>query len=83
MEGVAGGACGTYGEKRNAYRILVVKPERKGPFGRPERRWDGNIKMDERNKIVGREMDLSGRVACCCECGNEPSDFMKCGDFLD
>ena len=31
---------------------------------------------------MGRELDLSG-VACCCECGNEPSDFIKCGDFLD
>jgi hypothetical protein len=26
--------CSTYGEKRNAYRILVEKPERKKPPGR-------------------------------------------------
>jgi hypothetical protein len=26
-------------EKRNAYRILVGKPERKRPLGRPRRRW--------------------------------------------
>jgi hypothetical protein len=26
------------GETRNAYRILVGKPERKGPLGRPRRR---------------------------------------------
>jgi transposase len=35
------------GEKRNAYRILVVKPEGKRPLGRPRRRL-GNIKMDLR-----------------------------------
>jgi hypothetical protein len=26
-------------EKRNAYRLLVGKPEGKGPLGRPRRRW--------------------------------------------
>jgi hypothetical protein len=35
------------GEKRNAYRILVGKPERR-PLGRPRRRWVDNIKMDLR-----------------------------------
>jgi hypothetical protein len=34
------------GEKRNAYRILVGKPEGKRPLGRPRRRWMDNIKMD-------------------------------------
>jgi hypothetical protein len=34
------------GEKRNAYRILVVNPERKRPLGRRRRRWVDNIKMD-------------------------------------
>jgi hypothetical protein len=33
-------------EKRNAYRILVGKPEGKRPLGRPRRRWVDNIKMD-------------------------------------
>jgi hypothetical protein len=35
------------GEKRNAYRILVEKPEGKGSLGRPRRRWV-NIKMNLR-----------------------------------
>jgi hypothetical protein len=35
-------------EKRNAYRILVGKPEGKRPLGRPRRRWVENIKMDLR-----------------------------------
>jgi hypothetical protein len=34
------------GEKRNAYRILVGKPEGKRPLGRPRRMWVDNIKMD-------------------------------------
>jgi hypothetical protein len=36
------------GEKRNAYRILVGKPEGKRPLGRPRRRWVDNNKMDLR-----------------------------------
>jgi hypothetical protein len=38
------------GEKRNAYRIVVGKPEGKRPLGRPRRRWVDNIKMDLRKK---------------------------------
>jgi hypothetical protein len=34
------------GEKRNAYRTLVGKPEGKIPLGRPRRRWMDNIKID-------------------------------------
>jgi hypothetical protein len=34
------------GEEKNAYRILVGKPEGKRPLGRPRRRWMDNIKMD-------------------------------------
>jgi hypothetical protein len=34
------------GEKRNAYRLLVGKPEGKRPLGRPRRRWADCIKMD-------------------------------------
>jgi hypothetical protein len=35
------------GEK-NAYRILVGKPEGKRPLGRPRHRWEDNIRMDLR-----------------------------------
>jgi hypothetical protein len=34
------------GEGRGAYRILVERPEGRGPFGRPRHRWEENIKMD-------------------------------------
>jgi hypothetical protein len=37
------------GERRNAQRILVGKPEGKRPLGRPRRRWVDNIKMDLRD----------------------------------
>jgi hypothetical protein len=35
-------------DKRNAYRILVGKPDGKTPLGRPRRRWVDNIKTDLR-----------------------------------
>jgi hypothetical protein len=46
-----GRACNTNGEekkkkKKNAYRILVVKPEGKRPLGRFRRGWVDNIKTD-------------------------------------
>jgi hypothetical protein len=44
-----GMACSTNGEKKNAYRIMIGKPEGKRPLGRPRRRrWVDNIKMDLR-----------------------------------
>jgi hypothetical protein len=36
------------GEKRNECRILMGKPEGKGPLGRQRCRWVDNIKMDLR-----------------------------------
>ena len=39
-------ACSTYGERRDVYRGLVGKPERKRPIGRARRRCEDNIKMD-------------------------------------
>jgi hypothetical protein len=34
------------GEKRNAYRLLMGKPEGTRSLGRPRRRWVDNIRMD-------------------------------------
>jgi hypothetical protein len=34
------------GEKRNACRLMVGKPEGRRPLGRPRRRWVDNIRMD-------------------------------------
>jgi hypothetical protein len=43
-----GRACSTNEEKKNAYRILVGKPEGRRPLGRPRRRWVDKTKMDVR-----------------------------------
>jgi hypothetical protein len=39
------------GETRNGYSILVGKPEKKRPLGRPRRRWVDNIKLDLRGRM--------------------------------
>jgi hypothetical protein len=41
-----GRACSTNGEKMNACRILVGKPEGKRPLGRPRRMCVDNIKIN-------------------------------------
>jgi hypothetical protein len=43
-----GRACCTNGEKRNACRILVERPERKRSLGRPRHSWVDNVKMNLR-----------------------------------
>jgi hypothetical protein len=42
-------------EKRGAYRILVGRPERRRPLGRPRRRWEDNINMDLQEAGWGME----------------------------
>ncbi|KAJ4428432.1 hypothetical protein ANN_24469 [Periplaneta americana] len=46
------------GESRNAYRVLVGRPEGKRPLGRPRRRWEDNIKMDLREvgELDGKQL---------------------------
>jgi len=46
------------GEERGVYRVLVGKPEGKGPMGRPRRRWVDNIRMDLQE--VGCGLDWAG-----------------------
>jgi hypothetical protein len=41
------------GQKRNAYRLLVGKPDGRRPLGRPRRRWLYDITMD----LVEVELD--------------------------
>jgi hypothetical protein len=42
------GQVARMGEVRGAYNILVGRPERRRPLGRPRSRWEDNIKMDLR-----------------------------------
>jgi hypothetical protein len=39
-----GGACGTYGDRKGAYKVLVGEPEGMSLLGIPRRRWEDNIK---------------------------------------
>ena len=76
------------GEERGVYKDLLGKPEGRRPLGRPRRRWVDNIRMDLQEVGCGY-MDCIGlatgkrQVADACECGNEPSGSVKCGEFLD
>jgi hypothetical protein len=55
------------GEKRNAFRIMMRKPERKRPLRRPRCRWEDNIKMDLRQDwvvwsgLIWLRLETSGR----------------------
>jgi hypothetical protein len=49
------------GEMRNAYSILVGKPERKRSLGRPRHRREYNIRLDLRE--IGWEVLASMRLA--------------------
>jgi hypothetical protein len=40
------GHAARIGDRRLAYRVLVVKPEGKIRLGRPRNRWEYNMKMD-------------------------------------
>ena len=42
-------------QSRNAYRVLVRKPEGQRPLGRPRRIWENNIRMDLRRWVVTQE----------------------------
>jgi hypothetical protein len=45
-----GRACSRTGDKRNAYGILVGKPEGKRSLGRPRRKWVDNIEINFRER---------------------------------
>jgi hypothetical protein len=46
-KGEMSGACRVYGEGRRLYRVMVGKPEGKRPLGRPKRRWEDNMYLQE------------------------------------
>ena len=65
------------------YRVLVEKPGRKSPLGRPRRRWQDNIKMDLQE--VGRA--VMGWIELAQDRDRwralEPLGFTKCWEFRD
>jgi hypothetical protein len=76
-------------EMRNAYRILVGKPEGKRPLGRPRCGWVDSIKMHLReigwDGMGWIELILLriGTVEGPCEYGNEPLVSIKCWEVLE
>jgi hypothetical protein len=75
------------GEGRSVYRVLVGKPDEKRPLRRPRRRWWDSIKVDLQEVGCGGmdwiEQPQNRQVAGTCECSNEPSGSIKCGERLD
>jgi hypothetical protein len=81
-------ACSAHGEKRNAYRIMVGRPEGKRQLGRSRHKgriiliwiseiWDGVILTG----LMWFRIGVS--IYSCCERGNEPSGFIKCREVLE
>jgi hypothetical protein len=68
-------------EKRNAYRILVGKPEGKRPLARPRRKLVSNIQMDLSETVwvvwIGL-IWLSKLMEGSCEHGIKPSGSIRC-----
>jgi len=48
-----GGHVARMGERIGVFRVLVGKPEGKGPLGSPRRRWEDNINMDRQEVGCG------------------------------
>jgi hypothetical protein len=70
-------------EKRNAYRLLVGKPEGKRLLERPRRRWVDNIKLDLLEIGWGGVGWIClAQVESSCECGYEPSGSIKCWETI-
>jgi hypothetical protein len=73
------------GERRNAYRVLVGKPERRRRLRRPD--MDGRTILKWIFEKLGWGMDWidlaqDRNVAAPCECGNELPGFIKLENFL-
>jgi hypothetical protein len=75
---------GRMGEKTNAYRILVGKPEGKRLLGRPRHRWMNNIKIDLREigwgimDWIDMAQDMDQWMALV----NTPSGSINCWEFV-
>jgi hypothetical protein len=74
-------------ESRDAYRILVGKPEGRRPLGKSRLKREDNIKMNVRQAGWKLALDRSGskqeQVTGSCEYGNEHSGCIKCEQFPD
>jgi hypothetical protein len=75
-------------KERNAYRLLMEKPEGNRPLGRPRRRWVDNIKMHLGGigwggvDWIGLALDKE-QMGSSCEFGDEPSGSIKCWETIE
>jgi hypothetical protein len=78
------GACSVYGGEKRRGQGFGGKREGKRPLGTHRGSWDDNIKMDFQ-EVVCENMEWIelAQDRDTFECGNEPSDSIKCGEFLD
>jgi hypothetical protein len=53
------GPVALVGDRRGVYKVLFGKPERKRPFGRPRRRWEGHLKTNLKKVGWGTWTELS------------------------
>ena len=50
------------GDTKDAYVVLVGRPERKRPLERPRRRWEDNIKMSYFKEMGWKGMDWTDQA---------------------
>jgi hypothetical protein len=83
-----GGACSAYVGERGLHRLLVGKTDGKTPLGRPSRRWEDNIKMNQKEIGGGRgdwmalAQDRDRWRALVSTVKNLRAPY-RCGEFLD
>jgi hypothetical protein len=75
------------GKMRNAYKVLVGKPEGMKPLGRLGCKWEDNIKMDlGQTGLEGMDYTYWAEDRDwwkgSCKHDNEPSGSMKGGEYL-
>jgi hypothetical protein len=77
------------GEKRNAFRIMVEKPEERRPLGKHRLCWVGNVKILYFREIEWGVMDWidlaqdRDNLRALCTYNNELSGSVKCWKFLE
>jgi hypothetical protein len=74
-------ANGHIGHRRGVFRLLVGKPEGKGPLGRPRRRLEDNIKMDIQEIKYGERHNMYILVYALCWLRVEVENFRKKNEY--